>query len=204
MLALCSTLNLATLCARLHSISIFLHFFVPLSTCSFGGGAVDKEGYTPPPNIDPKAPSNNPECFFFSRECIAGERLQHVAVGFRNTTVSRTENRGAFLLFLIFLVAVLSAAAVYLLSHRKLLEVRCGSHGTASAALRGLLLATATNRASLCVYVCVRIVLSTSWTFPTHTSSAFERHPRSTTAVQQQQQQSQRYNTSELYIDSYL
>ena len=48
-------------------------------------------------------------------------------------------------------------------------------------------------RVCLCVrmYACVRVFLNTSWAIPTHTSSAFEKHSRSTGAVQQQQQQQQ-------------
>ena len=54
----------------------------------------------------------------------------------------------------------------------------------------------------MCVCVCVRVILNTSWTIPTHSSSAFEKRPGGTAAVQQQQQ-SQRYNTSEPHIRSY-
>ena len=75
-------------------------------------------------------------------------------------------------------------------------------HGRTAAILQGLLWVTATNGASVCmrVYVlCGRTILNTTtWTIPTRTSFELIKHPRSTAVFQQQQQQ--RYNTSELHI----
>ena len=112
----------------------------------------------------------------------------------RNTAVSRTENRGAISVFLAFFFAVLSAAA-YLYHIVGLLTLGQQWYNSSRTSRSYFC-----DNYELCFFVCVCAYVrmcACFWTIPTHTSSAFETHPRSTAAVQQQQQQSQRYNTSE-------
>ena len=90
-----------------------------------------------------------------------------------------------------FAMMLSAAAAAGVCLHHTVSFWRCGSHGITVAVLQGLRFVTATNAVLLCMcmcaYFCGRAVLKQRGTLPAHTSSEFQKHPRSTAGVQHQQ-----------------
>ena len=86
------------------------------------------------------------------------------------------------------------SAAVYIYNTlRQAFNVVEATQGTTAAVLQGLLFVTSANSVLfLCVMECVlcgrAILNTTTWTIPTQTSFEFQKHPRSTSAVKQEQQ----------------
>ena len=88
------------------------------------------------------------------------------------------KNRRAISLFLLCCAVLSAAAAVYL--YHTVSFLRCESHGTTAPGLLRFYSCDSYERCSVC------IILNTSWKIPTHTSSEFQKHPRSTAVVQQE------------------
>ena len=116
---------------------------------------------------------------------MAGELLQHVAVGFRNTAVSRTENRGAISVLTTFLFAVLSAAAVHLCHTVSFLTLRQPWYNSSRTSRSYFC-----DSYELCFCVCVCPYVCMCACHSEHKlgdsnpySSAYEKHTRSTAAV---------------------